>query len=165
MNMRSVVVVLLLLAGCATVSSSLNYTEGTDALEKGDFNTAIVHLEEAVRLDPKLSRNHANLAYAYYETGQIEKAWLHGRAAVLLDPSNEAAKANWHRIFGDMWKKSELKTGATEGAVRAGLGAPDSTNDSRNGVCGCIWWQYGYTALSMVDGKVTGSSEMGYRRR
>lgn len=160
-----ITLVLVVLAGRATVSSSLNYTAGTEALEKGDFETAVVHLEEAVRLDPSLSRNHNNLAYAYYETGRLQEAWDHGRKAVLLDPDNEYARANSRRIFAAMWNEVGLKAGASEDAVRLKLGTPDGTNDSRDEVCGCIWWQYGFTALSIVDGEVTGYNEMVYQPR
>ena len=154
-----------LLAACATVTSSLHYTRGTDALEQGDFETAIIELEEAVHLDPSLSRNHGNLAYAYLETGRIQDAWVRGRNAVILDPANEYARRNWGRIFVAMRAEVGLEKGDSSAEIRDKLGNPDGTHDASNAECGCIWWQYGYTALSFVNDRLDGTQDMVFQPR
>jgi tetratricopeptide (TPR) repeat protein len=91
-------VVILGLTGCATVSSSLQYTQGTNALERGDFPRAAELLTEAVRLDPDVSRNRNNLAAALFELGRLDEGWWAPR-----DPKSSAfwVKRMWLSTAAD----------------------------------------------------------------
>jgi tetratricopeptide (TPR) repeat protein len=158
-------IMLLAAAGCGTVKSSVNYTKGTDALERGDYVAAIPLLEEAVRLGPKLSRNHNNLAYAYYQSGRTFDAWNHSRQAVMLEPTNEYAASNFERIFIDVEKKAGLELGDSSALVKVKLGEPDVTSDKTLAECGCFIWQYAFKALTIVDGELTAIQDMKYALR
>ncbi len=150
--------VVVLLSACSTISSSARFTEGTQALERGDYETAATLLEEAVELDPSLSRNHNNLASALYELGRIEEGWPHSRAAVMLDPKNEAARANNLRHFKALSDEHDIDVGTSRSDVARSLGEPDSEGAGSE----CTWLQYGYAALCIVDEKVARISVMNY---
>jgi tetratricopeptide (TPR) repeat protein len=149
----------LLFSGCATVKSSLNYTDGTRALEAGDYDTAIVHLEKAVQLDPGLSRNHNNLAAAYLAKGRIRDAWPHVRKAVILQPRNTAAHGNFRRCFGGLIDLTLVKEGDSQDTIAHNLGQPDSTLNRGDDV----QWQYGMVAIYFRDGRLIGFRDMELR--
>jgi tetratricopeptide (TPR) repeat protein len=143
-----------LLCGCSTVTSSLNYSKGTKELEAHDFEAAIKHLEEAVRLDPNFSRNHNNLASAYLGAGRLPEGWVHVRKATLLDRRNKYAWANCRYIFTEMRDATGLKQGDSDSTVREKLGSPDKIENISNKGLDCALWQYGCVGLNMVDGKL-----------
>ena len=149
----------LVLTGCRTVESSLNYTEGTRALEAGDKEGAILHLEKAVRLDPTLARNHVNLAAAYFESGRMQEGWPHVRKAVILEPRNEAAQNNFRRYFKHFIDTGLIKMGDSVADVEKTLGEPDST--TRRGEQDL--WQYGMVAVYFKDRRVSGYQNMDLR--
>ena len=155
--MRSLMAIsLLVLAGCATVASSLQYTEGTKAMEQGDFEKAATLLAEAVRLDPEVSRNQNNLAGALFELGRIEEGWPHARKAVILDPRNEYAAMNCKRYIVAMLRKSNLDVGSKKADVVRALGQPDdSLVDGK-----CTWFQYGSSAICFEGEKFAGLQDM-----
>src|ERR1700688_2374343 len=93
------ILIIPLLSNCAGIRSSINYTKGTECLEKGDFEGARSYLEEACRLDPSMSRNHNNLACTYLELDEIDKAWYSARQAAFLDPTNKAAVITFTSLF------------------------------------------------------------------
>ncbi|HUR21655.1 MAG TPA: tetratricopeptide repeat protein [Vicinamibacterales bacterium] len=115
----------LALAGCSTVASSLQYTQGTNALEHGDYERAATLLKEAVRLDPEVSRNRNNLAGALFELGRVEEGWPHVRKAVQLEPTNTFAVQNCTRYLLALLDKANLKIGAPKADVMKVLGTPD----------------------------------------
>jgi tetratricopeptide (TPR) repeat protein len=151
--------VLLIFSGCAAVKSSLNYTEGTRALEAGDYDTAILHLEKAVQLDPDLSRNHNNLAAAYLARDRIREAWPHVRKAVIIHPRNTAAQGNFRRCFKRLIDMDLVKEGYSEVTLVQNLGQPDSTFKRGDEVL----WQYGMVALYFRDGRLIGFRDMELR--
>lgn len=116
---------LLTLTGCATVSSSMQYTQGTAAMQRGDFQRAVELLEEAVRLDPNVSRNRNNLAGALFELGRLEDGWPHVRKAVQLDPQNPFASQNCTRYLLTLMDKAGVHVGASRVSVLSALGEPD----------------------------------------
>jgi tetratricopeptide (TPR) repeat protein len=150
----------LIFCGCSTVESSVNYTKGTRALEAGDYDTAIMHLEKAVQLDPDLSRNHNNLAAAYLARSRIREAWPHVRKAVILQPRNTAAQGNFRRCFKSLIDMGLVKEGYSQATIVQNLGQPDSTLKRGDEVL----WQYGMVALYFRDGRVTGFRDMELRR-
>jgi len=149
----------LALTGCSTVKSSLNYTKGTAALKERDYDTAIVHLEKAVQLDPTDSKSHNNLACAYFETGRIKEGWPHVRHAVILRPKNAYAQENFRRYFSKLIHDGDVKKGYSEALIVQNLGEPDNVLKRRDGTL----WQYGMVALYFKDGQVTGFNNMELR--
>jgi tetratricopeptide (TPR) repeat protein len=145
--------------GCSTVESSLNYTEGTKALQAEQYDSAIVHLEKAVALEPKIARNHNNLASAYYAKGRIRDGWPHVRKAVMLAPRDQFAQGNFSRYFKTMIDKGLVKEGLSEATITKNLGAPDSTLNRDQET----FWQYGMVALTFKGGRVAGFKHMEYR--
>lgn len=116
----------LILSGCSTIASSINYTQGTECLEQGDYQGAIKHLEKAVELDPTMSRNQNNLCIAYLKVGNMEKAWYHSRQAVYH--AREATPANFvfYQIYKDYVRNRGLDTeGTSIQDVISKLGEPD----------------------------------------
>jgi len=143
-----------LLCGCSMITSSLNYSKGTKALDERDFDTAVIHLEEAVRLDPNYSRNHNNLASAYLGAGRLPEGWVHVRKATLLDTRNKYAWANCRYIFTEMRDATGLKQGDSAATVQEKLGSPDKIEKTSNKEADCALWQYGCVGLNMVNGKL-----------
>jgi len=86
--------VLLAPAGCASWRAATLYQNGTEALDRGDVDLAIIDLERAAILVPDASevRNHLGLAYA--AAGREDDAIAAFQQAVELDCENEAASLN-----------------------------------------------------------------------
>jgi len=86
--------VLVLAPGCASLAGVRLYQSGSQALERGDAEQAIVDLERAAELVPQASevRNHLGLAYA--SAGRQREAAAAFRRAVELDCDNAAARRN-----------------------------------------------------------------------
>ncbi len=162
---HTVLLLVLWITACSTVESSLSYTRGTQALEAGDYQAAVTHLEKAVQLDPMLSRNHNNLASAYLATDRIDESWKAVRKAVLLDPRNEYAWKNQRLIFARLQESENLAVGDSDTEVIEKIGEPDDKRDARQSNCSCIWWQYGSIAIAIKDNILSGISDMEYRRR
>lgn len=70
------------------------YTTGTEALDRGDHQTAIAQLEEAATLVPDASEIRNHLGLAYWSAGDSERARAAFEAAIDLDCDNEAARSN-----------------------------------------------------------------------
>jgi tetratricopeptide (TPR) repeat protein len=155
-KMIAISIVFACLSGCGTVGSSVNYTRGTEALEKQDYDAAIPLLEEAVRLDPTLSRNHNNLAAAYLGAGRIKDGWPHVRKAVLLDTTSEYASANFQQYWIQIVTLTGVDVGDSHATVKHNLGEPDE-KDVRNRD---TLWLYGSKILLFNDDKLVGTSDV-----
>ncbi|HEY1756364.1 MAG TPA: hypothetical protein VGG72_13265 [Bryobacteraceae bacterium] len=68
---------------------------GTEYLRLNQVPAAIGDLEQAVKLLPRSAINHANLGYALYLMGSVERAELEIRRALDLDGKNETTR----RVF------------------------------------------------------------------
>lgn len=155
--MKIAVMVLVLFAiGCSTVGSSLQYTEGTKAVERGDHEAAVGFFREAVRLEPGFSRNHNNLAASLFELGRVDEGWPHVRKAVQLDNTNVFAAANSKRYIIFLLERSGLDTGSKIEEVRAALGNPDDVSQ----IGECLWYQYGFSAICFKSGVFTSIGDM-----
>lgn len=117
----------LILAGCATVASSPHFTRGTQALERGDYQTAVNELNEAVQLEPGVSRYHNNLSFAYFKLKNEQKGWFHLRQAVLLDTNNRRAAASFESYWTHLERGGKVRVGALEKDILASLDEPDIT--------------------------------------
>jgi len=149
-RLLSTLTLALILAGCSTVESSLNYTEGTRALSAGQYDLAIDHFKKAVELDPNISRNQNNLAAAYFEKGQIRNGWPHVRRAVMLDLRNQAAQRNFSRYFRALIDKGMVKKGYSQTVIRTNLGTPDRILERGEETI----WQYGIVGLRFKNGQM-----------
>jgi len=75
------------------------FSAATSAAPKAP-NKAI-HLFEKAATFAHSSHLHANLGLLYHQTGRFDKAILHFRKALLLDPGNEEIKASLHEVRKD----------------------------------------------------------------
>jgi tetratricopeptide (TPR) repeat protein len=66
-------------------ASAVLYEKGSEALEAGDFPTAIEFLESFSRVSPGEPHAHYLLAYAYYRVGNPGRAVAQAQAAIRLD--------------------------------------------------------------------------------
>lgn len=140
----------ILLSSCSMVKSSYNYNKGTECLKTQDYNGALPFLREAVRLDPSDNRNHIQLASAYFNIGDEDRAWLHLRQAVRIPPYNEEAEVSFVAICKYFDEKYCLSQGGqTLEQIRDTLGVEDEDVfvDSQN-----MWLIYGNKILKFKDG-------------
>lgn len=143
------------------VRSSLKYTQGTEALTRGDYQEAADLLAEAVKLDPTLSRNHANYSAALFELGRYAEGWPHARKAVLLDHENWQAQNNSRRYIKKLLADANLNTGADIQEIVSVLGEPDSIGQQGE----CTWYQYGISALCFKNGIFFSIGNMSWQPR
>jgi tetratricopeptide (TPR) repeat protein len=61
------------------------------ALVKGDYDKAISHYDQAIRLDPKVARAYHGRGVAYFHKGQYDKAITSYSDAIRLEPKNDSA--------------------------------------------------------------------------
>jgi tetratricopeptide (TPR) repeat protein len=78
--------------GCWMAENNL----GSELLERGDPDGAIVHLEKSLRLKFDLSEPHNNLAYAHFRKGDADTAIAEARSGLNFDPNN----ADAHAVLG-----------------------------------------------------------------
>lgn len=145
----------LFTSGCQKVESNVDYTNGTNCIQKEDFHSAVAYLEKAVLLAPQDSPSHNNLAYAYMQLGDLKNAWHHSRQAVILDPKNEYATTLYGHLFDMITLKGErLKSPLSESELVTILGTPDvQINGEKEGEA---VWIYGKTAVRLENHTVQG---------
>ncbi len=80
--------------GCEGLRGAHLYSEGTQALDRGDTARAIRDLEAASRIAPARSDIFNHLGIAYLEAGKPEAARVAFERAVDLDCTNRAAEEN-----------------------------------------------------------------------
>lgn len=64
------------------------YDEAVDLRDKGDKEGAVVKLEEAVAIDPAFSIGHGMLAKLFADLAVTDKAILHAKRVVELEPDD-----------------------------------------------------------------------------
>ncbi|MGZ5259027.1 MAG: tetratricopeptide repeat protein [Burkholderiales bacterium] len=140
------------LTACSTIESTLQYREGTQALERGEYPKAISALEEAVKLEPKNSSAHANLAAAYARVGRMNEAWFFTRQALLANPSHPTARINFTQ-FWTAWEASGLfREGTPSEAIRDVLGRADIEANAKDGSMN--QWIYAVKVIEFKNGKL-----------
>ena len=90
-------ILIALLSGvlaCEGLRGARLYSQGTQALDRGDTARAIQDLEAASRLAPGRSDVFNHLGIAYWEAGKPEAARVAFERAVDLDCTNQAAEEN-----------------------------------------------------------------------
>jgi tetratricopeptide (TPR) repeat protein len=120
-------------------------------LQRGHYPAAVASLEEAVRLDPLTSKNHANLAAAYLASGRKKEAWKHSRIAVGLNPNDGAGRGNFGLFWNDYQKQGLLSSGTSQERVRKMMGESDFIKTSAPGVL----WIYGRKGIHFQNGRLT----------
>ena len=91
----------LLGAGCTAIEGARLYRDGTDALERGDAEQAVVALERAAERVPEASEVQNHLGLAYLALGRRGEAQLAFERAVALDCGNAAAVHNLELLRAD----------------------------------------------------------------
>ena len=97
----SIGILIALLCGvlaCEGLRGARLYSEGTQALDRGDTARAIQDLEAASRLAPGRSDVFNHLGIAYWEAGKPEAARVAFERAVDLDCTNQAAEENLRKL-------------------------------------------------------------------
>lgn len=87
--------VLYALAACAPPVSLRTLKAGVAAALADDWDEAVRHWTEAVRLDPRSAAAHNNLAVAYEKRGNWEAARAAYEEAVRLAPDDLAIRTNY----------------------------------------------------------------------
>ena len=78
------------------------YLSGSEALERGDPERALVELLRAAELVPQASEIRNHLGIAYWETGDLLRARGSFETALELDCDNAAAEANLSLLVSAM---------------------------------------------------------------
>ncbi len=87
-------------SGCASIEGWRLYTSGTEALDRGDVESAVDALERAAALVPQASEIQNHLGLAYQAAGRRVDARAAFERAVDLDCDNAAARHNLVEIDG-----------------------------------------------------------------
>jgi tetratricopeptide (TPR) repeat protein len=81
--------------------------KGTSLYEKGDFDKALLSLEEAVKLNPANEKARLLLAQTYEARGNLEKAIVEYQEYIELEPEDYAAHYNLAIIYKYQGKKKK----------------------------------------------------------
>ena len=76
--------------------------EGKQSLDKGDYKSAIAHLEKAVKEEASLYSAMNNLALAYFFDGKKHKAIEMSKKVLALQPNNLHACCNLALFYSDL---------------------------------------------------------------
>ena len=88
----------LILSSC---SSGFQYNQiqfGILAAQKGLWNEAIFRWKKVIQTNPDSAAAHNNLAVAFENTGQWDKAKIEYETALKLSPNNSQIKANFENF-------------------------------------------------------------------
>jgi len=88
----------LILSSC---SSGFQYNQiqfGIFAAQKGLWNEAIFRWKKVIQTNPDSAAAHNNLAVAYENAGQWDKAKIEYEKALKLSPNNSQIKANFENF-------------------------------------------------------------------
>ena len=121
--LRSVAIALLLVGTCSTVAQATPaidaYKQGNVLLEKKDYKGAIIALDKAIQLDPKLADAHISRARAYYRLGEDGKAIDDLNLVLKIDPVNatefRGRGAAYDALAKIAWTKTDYSSARTYG--------------------------------------------------
>jgi tetratricopeptide (TPR) repeat protein len=104
-----------LLSSSSVAGETAKATEQADAaLAKGDYDAAIRHFDNAIRLAPQFARPYHGRGVAYFRKGLYEKAVASYTEAIRLEPQNDGAM--FDRGLA-RWQNSEPKHAAQDFAL------------------------------------------------
>ncbi len=89
-------------------ASDSDYSKAEKAVDSGDYQTALTHLNRALEEDPKNADVHNLLGYSYRKLGRTDKAFEHYGIALELEPKHRGA----NEYLGELY----LETGQPEKA-------------------------------------------------
>lgn len=102
MHPRALIAALLLAAVVASPSAAderddakLQVQFGIRVAQIGLWREAIAHWERATKIDPSYAPSYNNLAIAYEQQGEFDKARAAYEKALELDPDNSYVKQNY----------------------------------------------------------------------
>jgi len=93
-RLRTWAAVLALLLAPLAAANAQRLEQGLEALERGQYDLAIVYFDEAIDLDPTDARAYYNRGQAYVGKGEYEMAILDYTEVVRLDPTDGQAYNN-----------------------------------------------------------------------
>lgn len=85
--------------GGAGLSHNIHNNLGITYDKLGRYGEAVVHLTEALRLNPGYIEAHNNLAVTYYKTGRYDEALLELHEALRFNPEYAEAHGNLGNIY------------------------------------------------------------------
>jgi len=103
----SQIFLLVSIVGCGATGDlnsnpELNLEFGNKLAKLDLWNEAITRWKNGLRLDPDDPRLHNNLAVAYENEGDFEKAEYHYKKALELEPDDRIIQANYRSFKGNM---------------------------------------------------------------
>ena len=143
-------------AGCSFVDASSEHTAGIRALNAGNYDEAVTHLEKSVQEDPSMARHQNTLAAAYYAKGQYRQGWPHVRMAILQRPDDRFVRADFAAYYKKFVDLGWVKNGDSEATVLRNLGLPDGESTRS----GAEFWKYGIAVLWFQDGRLANAGEV-----
>ena len=89
-----------LLSACDSKNEAeTDYNLGNKYASQGKLEDAVTAYQQAITLDPNLTKAHYNLGYVYYEQGKLEDAIAQLQQAITLDPNLAPAHYNLACIY------------------------------------------------------------------
>ena len=98
----AVLILSVLLAGCATSSQDMNYmNQGFDELSNGNFKKAEEYLEKALSINPDNLYAVLNMGVVYQNTGRPEKARELYQKVIDRESKSPASRSNKDWAVGE----------------------------------------------------------------
>lgn len=85
-----------------------DYSAGIVALQAGNHTAALLRFQAALKRFPEAANLHNELGFAHRKLGQYEKAFVHYRRALAIDPRHRAA----HEYIGEAYLAVDDLAGA-----------------------------------------------------
>ncbi len=82
-----------------------HYNLGSAVGRQGDFDGAVLHYREAIRLRPDYEKAHYSLAWVFERQGHLGAAIRHYESVLRINPNHEEAR----RALGDAMRRQRLK--------------------------------------------------------
>ena len=109
--------ILTILAGCGNIESVKLYNQGTELLEKGQYDQAIANFDKAIEINPRYAEAYNNRGIAYLRKGQYDKAISDFTKVIEINPKDAMAHENRglvYAILGQYDKSTSDHTKAIE---------------------------------------------------
>jgi Flp pilus assembly protein TadD len=124
-------------AGSSSTSSrrpsvSPEFKAGKKAVKKGDFQSALGHLNKANEKNPRNADIHNLLGYSYRKLGDTGKAFEHYRIALKIDPKHRGANEYLGELYleTDQLVKAEERLKVLDKACRWGCEEYDDLKEA-----------------------------------
>lgn len=100
--------------GTTQISVPQNQAKAKEHFEKGvnyslkkEYDKAIAEYLESLRYNPDVAAVHSNLAFAYFDKGNLDLAIQEHKKAIEIDPANSNAFYGMALIYENMGNKTE----------------------------------------------------------